>query len=274
VERTRTRLVPQGAALAFASHARAAARAVALIALSLAAGTVGAAARVLERVVPRLGRPLERAATFAWARGAAAILGMHVEISGRAPHGPALIVANHLSYLDVVTLWVATGGVFVAKSEVASWPLVGVLGRGLGTLFLDRTRKRAVVPAIAQMQRLLGRGVRVVLFAEGTSTRGDRVLPFKSSLFEAAVRADVHVVCASVHYATPPGAPRADIAVCWWGTMTFGDHVWALLRLPRFEARVRFADGAIVGRDRKRLARAAHAAVTAVWTPVGAQSDA
>jgi 1-acyl-sn-glycerol-3-phosphate acyltransferase len=156
----------------------------------------------------------------------------------------------------------------VAKSEVAGWPGIGALGRLANTLFIDRSRKRDVVRMIGEIEDAIAAGERVILFAEGTSSRGDRVLPFKSSLFEAAARSGHAVACASLHYATPPGAPPADTAVCWWGDMTFGDHLYALLRLPYFEATVRFAAPVLEDADRKRLARRAREAVVAHWTPV------
>ena len=242
-------------------HLRAIARAVALGATSLAAGAallpVARSARA-RRVVQR-----------AWARSAARIIGMRVRIEGPRPPRGSLVVANHLGYLDPIALWSAASGTCVAKSEVAGWPLVGSLGRLVGTVFIDRSRRRDVLRVLPAIERELRRGGRVVLFAEATSTRGDRVLPFKSSLFEAAVRTGAPIACASVHYATPAGAPTADLAVCWWGSMTFLDHVYALLRLPRVDATVRFAPAALRGGDRKALARAAHAVVCAVWKPVG-----
>lgn len=240
---------------------RATARAIALIGASLVAGA-------LLLPVARSGRA-RRTVQRAWARSAARIVGMRVRIEGPLPPAGALLVANHLSYLDVVTLWCAVDGTCIAKSEVAGWPLVGTLGRLAGTLFIDRNRRRDVARVIPAMERSLRRGERVILFAEATSTRGDRVLPFKSPLFEAAVRAGRPVACASLHYATPVDAAPAELAVCWWGDMTFLDHVWSLLCLPRFDATLRFARAPLADGDRKALARRAHAAVAALWTPVG-----
>jgi 1-acyl-sn-glycerol-3-phosphate acyltransferase len=239
---------------------RATTRAIALLGASLVAGAL---------LVPlaRSGRA-RRAVQRGWARSAAHIVGMRVRVEGPLPPAGSLLVANHLSYLDVVTLWCAASGTCIAKSEVAGWPLVGALGRLAGTLFIDRRRRSDVARVIPAVERALRAGDRVILFAEATSTRGDRVLPFKSSLFEAAVRSARPVACASLHYATPAGATPADLAICWWGDMTFLDHVWALLQLPYFEARVRFAPAPLAGADRKALARRAHAVVGSLWTPV------
>jgi 1-acyl-sn-glycerol-3-phosphate acyltransferase len=247
---------------AFASHARAVGRIAGLVAISGAAGVAGLALRALARIAPAPARAGEFALTRGWARAAARIVGMRVRVCGTPPCAPVVLVANHLGYVDVIALWSAASSVFVAKSEVASWPAVGALGRILHTLFLDRSRKRDLVRVLAEMDRVLASGRSVAFFAEGTSTRGDRVLPFKSSLFEAAVRARVPVACASLAYRTEPGAPPADLAVCWWGDMTFPDHVYALLRLRSFDAELRFSTP-IAGEERKALARRAHALVGA-----------
>jgi lyso-ornithine lipid O-acyltransferase len=251
---------PASTVAAFAGHLRATARALALVGTSLLAGAL--LLPVARSAKARRG--LQRA----WARSAARIVGMRVRVDGPPPPAGSLLVANHLGYLDVVTFWCAVSSTCVAKSEVAGWPLVGALGRLAGTLFIDRRRRCDVARVIPAMEQALRRGERVLLFAEATSTRGESVLPFKSALFEAAVRSDRPVACASVHYATRAGAAPADRAVCWWGDMTFLDHVYALLRLPRIEATVRFAPAPLVGADRKELARRAHAAVESVWTPV------
>lgn len=252
---------------ALTAHLRATSRALALIAVSLAAGGVCALALGVERVAPQRGATLRRVAARGWARSLARIIGMRVRVEGLAPAAPCLLVANHLSYLDVVTIWCATGGSFIAKSEIASWPLVGALGRIAQTLFIDRNCKRDVVRVLGAMNRTLARGENVILFGEGTSTCGDRVLPFKSPLFEVATRDARRVACASLFYATRPGAPPAERAVCWWGDMTFADHVYGLLKLRGFDAALRFAAESVASDDRKELARRAHAAVLSTWSP-------
>lgn len=252
---------------AWTAHLLASGRVAALIATSLVAGALCAAALGMERIAPKLGSRARRIVARGWARSLARILGMRVRVEGVAPAAPCLLVSNHLSYVDVIALWCATSGNFVAKSEVASWPLVGLLGRIAQTLFIDRGRKRDVACVLDAMERTFARGESVILFAEGTSTGGDRVLPFKSSLFEAPLRGGRPVACASLAYATRRGAPPAERAVCWWGDMTFGDHVYALLKLRGFDATLRLAAEPVAGSDRKELARHAHAAVVAQWTP-------
>lgn len=204
----------------------------------------------------------------AWARAAAAVCGMRIKVEGLPPRGPFLLVSNHLGYMDVVALAARLDCVFVAKSEVAAWPVVGRLCRGVGTIFVDRRRRASLPPTLARIGRALAEGSGVVLFAEGTSTRGRSVAPFKPSLLEAAARLGVPVHYASLGYRTPPPERSASLSVCWWGGMTFPGHFYELCQLSGFEARVAFGGGPICGSDRKALARSLWAAVSAQFVPV------
>jgi len=177
-----------------------------------------------------------------WARDTAQLIGMRIRIDGEIPEGPVAIVSNHLSYMDIVALWCLVPGVFVARADVADWPLIGIAGRLIDTIFIERSRKRDLLRVIPEMQAALASGRNIIFFPEGTSTRGDRILPFKSSLFEAAAREAVPVVACSLQFETAPPAPSADWSICWWGDMEFTPHVFALLQLPGFEARVRFSE--------------------------------
>jgi 1-acyl-sn-glycerol-3-phosphate acyltransferase len=176
-----------------------------------------------------------------WARATRRLIGMRIHIDGEIPHGPVAVVANHLSYIDIIAIWCVLPGVFVARADVADWPLIGWAGRLVGTIFIDRTRKRDLLRVIPEMERPLAEGRSVIFFPEGTSSRGREVLPFKSSLFEAAARQGAPVVGASLAFETRAPAPSADWSVCWWGDMTFAAHAFALLHLPSFDARVRFS---------------------------------
>jgi 1-acyl-sn-glycerol-3-phosphate acyltransferase len=133
---------------------------------------------------------------------------------------------NHLGYLDILMLATQVDAPFVAKAEVAHWPVIGLLCRSVGTIFIDRARKRDLPRVIDEMVAALQRGRRVIFFPEGTSTSGATVLPFRSPLFEATIRTGVPVRYASLAYCTPKGAPPAHQVVCWWGDMTFIDHVY------------------------------------------------
>lgn len=204
----------------------------------------------------------------AWARGAARIVGLAIDVAGDAPRAPFFLVANHLGYLDVVVLAATVDATFVAKSDVARWPLIGPLCRAVGTVFVDRTRKRDLLRVLPILEERLAAGGAVVVFPEGTTSDGARVLPFRSSLFAAAVRRDLPAHVAVLTYLTPAAAPHPAQAVCWWGDMPFLPHLVRLLRLPRCTARLTFVRRPIVARDRKTLARAAHAEIVRRFVPV------
>lgn len=188
-----------------------------------------------------------------WCRAVARISGMRIEPDGSPAAPPVLLVANHLSYMDVIALGATSPAIFVAKAPVARWPLLGPITRLAGTIFIDRARMSDLKRALAQMGAVLDAGFRVAFFPEGTSTAGDRVLPFRSPLLDAAIRRGLPVQPAAIRYETAPGDPPAGEAVCWWGDAVMAPHLWRLLGLRGFTAAVRYRP-ARTGPDRKQLA--------------------
>ncbi len=189
-----------------------------------------------------------------WSRLLGRIAGMRVEVVGRPPRRPFLLVANHVGYADILLLGGAAGGVFVAKREIASWPVMGHLCRLVGTVFVDREAKRDLLRVGRQIEGALGRGLGVVLFPEGTTADGQRLLPFRPSLLAGAAAAARPVHWATVAYATAPGLPPADRAVAWTGGAPLVRHLVHLLSLPGFRGRVSFGTAPVTEADRKRLA--------------------
>lgn len=183
-----------------------------------------------------------------WCRALARIVGMRVRVDGHPPRPPFLLVSNHQSYVDILLLGGAAGGVFVAKSEIARWPVLGYLGRSVGTVFVDRATKRDLTRVAALVAGGLADGRGIVLFPEGTTGSGPDLLPFKPSLLEVAAAGDLPVHFAVLGYDDP--------AVPWVGDVHFVRHLLDLLRLPGYEARVRFGDAPVHDRDRKRLSEA------------------
>jgi 1-acyl-sn-glycerol-3-phosphate acyltransferase len=196
-----------------------------------------------------------------WARSLARVLGMQSEVRGTPPDPPFILVANHLSYVDVILLGSCLPCVFVAKADLASWPLAGSLCRAVDTLFIDRASKRDIPRVMEQIDEILQDGRGVVVFPEGTSSKGDAVAPFRSGLLEAAARSDRPVSYAALSYTTPPHAAPARLAICWWGDAPLLPHLIELMRLPRFRATVTFGEESIRETDRKILASRLHAAV-------------
>jgi 1-acyl-sn-glycerol-3-phosphate acyltransferase len=182
-----------------------------------------------------------------WARAIAAVLRVRVEVHGAPPRAPFLLVANHLSYLDVIVLASQIPGcVFVAKAEVRRWPFLGPICAALGTLFVDRGSRSDVPRVLAAMEEALARGLGVIVFPEGTSTEGATVGPFRSPLLAAAARLGRPVHAAVLRYREP--------AVCWWGDASLAPHLWSLLKLPELELTLDCTAPPVVETDRKLLA--------------------
>ena len=203
-----------------------------------------------------------------WARTIIRLLNIRVATNNAGPRAPFLLVSNHLSYVDILVLASQLDCTFVAKSEVAAWPVLGRLGAMMNTIFIDRNRKKDLMDATRQMHSMIDAGLGVVLFAEGTSTSGQQVSPFKSATLELAARRQIPVHYASISYATKLEETSADQSVCWWGDMTFPDHFFRLLQLSGFEAALTFGPEPMVDHDRHVLASKLWHAVTAQFVPV------
>ena len=174
-----------------------------------------------------------------------------------------MIACNHLGYLDILVLAAATPVVFVAKREVARWPVFGWFARMAGTHFIDRDTRSDVARVAGELAPAIDAELGVVLFLEGTSTDGTSVLPFKSSLLETAVKAGWPVVPAALTYGLPAGYSVRD-EVCWWGEMTLMPHLLHLLTLPRIEAFVAWGSAVVGVNNRKTLAASLHGRVVAL----------
>ncbi len=175
------------------------------------------------------------------------ILGITIDRrGGPAVSGPTLFVANHVSYLDIEILGASLPAFFIAKADVASWPFVGWLARLQRSVFIDR-KVRSVRFQRDSIEQRLASGDNLILFPEGTSGDGLRLLPFKSSLFAAveavAQRHDVAVQPVSVAYTRLDGMPLGRFYrpfFAWYGDMEFAPHIWTMLGLGRLTAVVTF----------------------------------
>jgi 1-acyl-sn-glycerol-3-phosphate acyltransferase len=166
------------------------------------------------------------------------ILGFRIEAKGAlSDRHPTLFVVNHISYIDITILGALIKGSFVAKSEVAGWPLFGVLAKLQRTVFIERRVRRAAAQR-GELTRRLAAGDDLILFPEGTSSDGSRVLPFKSALFSAAEGKTggdpVVVQPVSVAYVRLNGMPMGRLYrpfFAWYGDMEMASHLWELLGL-------------------------------------------
>jgi 1-acyl-sn-glycerol-3-phosphate acyltransferase len=198
------------------------------------------------------------------ARRLCRIMNWTVETVG-APPAAAIYGSNHLGYTDIVMIAAATPVVFVSKSEVRGWPIMGSLASCAGTLFLQRERKEDLLTVARQFEPVTAAGIPVVIFLEGTSSNGESVLPFRPSLLAPAVAGNWPVAPVGLNYAVTPGSVGTDVA--WWGEMEFFPHFLNLLGRDSVRARVAFGSARPAGPDRKVLARELHAEVVALRSP-------
>ena len=211
---------------------------------------------------------LRRRIFHGWARGLAWSVGMRVKVRGRPPAGRFLLVTNHLSYLDIILLATQVNVTFVAKADLRRWPGLGLVIATADTIFIDRERRRDVVRVMERMGRALDHGLGLLLFPEGTSGKGDRLLRFKPSLLEFAANRDMPVHFACIGYRAPAGAAPASESLCWWGDQTFLPHVRRMMSLPGFDAWIDFGDEPLHDPDRKALADKLRAAMERRFTPL------
>ena len=209
-----------------------------------------------------------------WSYSVLAVLGVKIEVEGKPPKPPFLMVTNHLSYVDIPVIGTQVGAIFVAKSEISSWPGVGFMCRSINTIFIDRNVRRDLPRVMSAIDREMEHGMGVVLFAEGTSSGGATILPFRPSLLESAARSDTPVSFATLSYQTPKGEPPAHLAVCWWGGMAFSPHALQFAQLRRVDAKIVFGDEPIHDIDRKQLARDLRSAMLEQFEPVVDEEEA
>lgn len=198
-------------------------------------------------------------------RGNCAILGLGIEVHGeRVRTRPALYAANHTSWLDIVVLSALIPGSFVAKHEVAGWPVVGLLAKLQRSVFVERRRQRAGKHR-DEMRKRHEAGDLLILFPEGTSNDGNRVLPFKSSFFAVAERpvagAPLVVQPVSLAYTRlnymPMGRGLRPL-FAWYGDMPLLPHLWRLLGVGPATVAVEFHAPVTVAQFASRKALAAY----------------
>ena len=168
---------------------------------------------------------------------------VEVERGAKLPAGPVLIASNHLSYLDIAIFAAASPCAFVAKQEIAAWPIFGQLGRLGGTIFVDRESRISAWKTVEAMEERLSQGVPVLFFPEGTSSDGREVLSFHSPLFAAAAADGFTIVPAAIRYECAgegKGRGLQERDLCWYGDEAFLPHLMRVMHAAGFVATVRF----------------------------------
>lgn len=190
--------------------------------------------RLVERPLFGAKRPITPYITQFVCKSALFIMGLRLIVTGDRMQQKGAVVANHASWLDIFTLNAAKRIYFVAKSEVAGWPLIGWLARATGTVFIARRPQDAKIHLQIFEDRLKA-GHKLLFFPEGTSTDGLRVIPFKSTLFQAffvpELRDIMLIQPATVKYTAPEGEEERFYG--WWGDMELAPHLLKTLSVRR-----------------------------------------
>lgn len=200
------------------------------------------------RLTGKRGLKGNAAVTRLWIRGASWITNLKVKVHGRRPRAGALLVSNHLSYVDGV----AEGGLvelrWATRSDIARWPVIGPVVASSGTMWVDRTTKSAAKRTLEEFKLTLESGLCLLVWPEGTSTDGKNgVLPFKSTAFEASVATGFPIYPLLIKYKEPE--------VAWYADMYFVPHFIKVLSLARMTADVYILDAIFPeNRSRKELA--------------------
>ncbi|HEU5017395.1 MAG TPA: lysophospholipid acyltransferase family protein [Pseudolabrys sp.] len=208
------------------------------------------------------------------------LLGIKVRLDGAPTRERAVLyVCNHVSWADILVIGAVTPVAFVAKKEVRAWPLVGITAELQRTVFVDRERRQQAADAVGEIVKRLEAGTSVVLFAEGTSSDGNRVLPFRSALLGAVKQVaargpagdNILVQPMSISYTGVHGIAmgrRHRPLAAWYGDLDFMPHIKAFIARGAVDAVVSYAepvglDGAM---DRKALTRRLESAVRRLMT--------
>ncbi len=198
-----------------------------------------------------------------WSQSLLGMLGVKLHVHGKAPKAhaqPAMLVANHVSWLDIYAINAVLPVRFVAKSEIRAWPVIGWLSAKTGTLFIERARRRDAVRVSGEIVTAMQRGDVVTVFPEGTTTDGSLVLRFHGSLLQPALQAGALVHPVALRYA------RDDGSLCVEAAYDGDKSLWETLRLivgqPEIHAHVWFLQPLPTEKaDRRTLAQAAQAAI-------------
>lgn len=231
-------------------------RTVLVAGISLFSATIAFGFKPLRRPAPKLYYPVRNWAYRTWTRGLCWAWNIQVEVDGRPPEDDYFLVTNHLSYVDIPVLGRHIHGTFIAKSELSGWPVAGQVIRSGDTIFIDRGRKRDLLRVMKEVDRALEDGLGVVLFPEGTSSKGDDMLPFKPSLLQIAAGSHRPVHWAILEYWTDDPHCKPSQFVNWWGDEPFLPHYLRFVSVDRIYATIRFGDEPVHGQDRKELSAA------------------
>ena len=208
----------------------------------------------IRTLFPKLNDEQQARYVEVWARGMLAIIGIQVRVKGHPAPGPVLMAANHISWLDILVMHAACHCRFVAKSEIRSWPLVGVLTTGGGSLYIERGSNRDAMRVVHQMAAALQQGQVLAVFPEGGTGDGVTLLPFHANLLQAAISAGAPIQPIALQFLDAQ-TQQTSLAPCYRDTDTLVSSLWRTLCAPPLLAQVRYGESQIAqGRNRREWA--------------------
>ena len=209
---------------------------------------------------------VQRRILKSWSRQLLLILNVVIQIEGQqhaCGEEGCLIVANHVSWLDIIVLNAIHPSRFIAKSEVRDWPLIGWLCRRCGTVFIERALRQNASMINRHISLLLKQDVCIGLFPEGTTTDGIQVGHFHSALIQSAIDAGTRLLPIALRYQDEENKPSS--AAAFVGDMTLAQSIWQILRCTRQNALFVYTPALMADNANRRvLALAAHEAISQV----------
>ncbi|WP_108414798.1 1-acyl-sn-glycerol-3-phosphate acyltransferase [Limnohabitans sp. Jir72] len=204
---------------------------------------------------PQLSAEQREMRVQAWSLQLLALWGIHLKVLGQPVlNGPALLVANHISWLDISVIHAARHCRFVAKSDIRNWPMIGTLATGCATLFIERTSRKDALRMVKDMADAMKDGDVVAVFPEGTTSDGRDLLPFHANLIQSAIQADAPVQPMSLKFINAASG-EPSYAPCYIGDDTLVGSMWRTLTASRITAVVHFGEPQTAnGRDRRAWA--------------------
>ncbi len=211
----------------------------------------------------RLSTAQREAKVQRWSRRMLDAFGIDLQVRGEPPGaGPVLLVVNHISWLDILVIHAARHCRFVSKADVKTWPLIGTMATGAGTLYIERESPRDAVRVVHHMAESLRAGDIVAVFPEGTTSDGNDLLPFHGNLIQAAISADAPVQPVSLDFIDAASGERS-LTPCYVGEDTLMSSAWRTLAGPPLVAVVCFGmPQRAAGRDRRAWAAELRGAVS------------
>lgn len=203
-----------------------------------------------------------------WTRQMLGILGVSLQVKGTPPsRGPVLLVANHISWLDILVMNAARPAHFVSKADVKAWPVIGSLVTGVGTLYIERENRRDAMRVVHKMaEHLRGHDI-LAVFPEGTTGDSETLLPFHANLIQAAIATEAPVLPVGLGYVQVGSGLRHD-APLFIGETTLLRSLWNTLRATDVQAVVHYGKPQrSAGRDRRTWAKELREVVDTLRSP-------